>query len=237
MIGEIKTLRALAYFYLVRTYKEVPFITDATVSDDQNFNKAKSSEDHILDALITDLVSAERVVRSTFESTKYSKGRITKNAVRALLADIYLWRNEYQSCVSKCNEILADTTIRLVQNFSDNLYNTVFVRGNSRESIFELQYSNDIQWNEATKAYYGTAGNAKDQAGELYAPDYIVTAGSSSPFAFEIGPRKKESEYDKRRYYNINVSTSSGTNYIFKYAGSNWNMIGNITSSDRKSVV
>ena len=223
MIGEIRALRALAYFYLVRTYKEVLYRDEPSVSDNQDYNKAKSSEDYVLDKIIADLLAAEPVVRTQFESTRHTKGRITKNGVRAILADVYLWRSQYNECVTKCNQILADTTITLVKDFNGNLYSNIFGSGNSKESIFELQYNSDINWNEATKGYYGTAGNMDAQQGELFCPQYMLTPGTStSPFAYIISAKKKESEEDQRKKYSVIEDEQSGTHLIFKYAGNDW---------------
>lgn len=222
MIGEVRALRAMAYFYLVRTFKEVPYIDEPSITDDQDYNKAKSSEDFVLDKIEADLIAAERVVRTQFDKTASTKGRITKNAVRAALADVYLWRNQYANCIAKCDEVMADTTLKLVKNVNNNVYSQIFGRGNSTESIFELQYNNDIQWNNSTKIFYGTSGNLSDQRGEVYVPEYLITAGNSSPFSYQITARKKEADNDKRKSYNFVADDQSGINLVFKYAGSDW---------------
>ena len=67
MIGEAKALRALAYFYLVRTYKEVPYVDEPSITDDQNYNRTKSSEEYIREKLEEDLLVAEKLVRSQFD--------------------------------------------------------------------------------------------------------------------------------------------------------------------------
>ena len=222
MIGEAKALRALAYFYLVRTYKEVPYVDEPSITDDQNYNRKKSSEEYILEKIEEDLLVAEKVVRSQFDKTANTKGRITKNGVRAILADVYLWRDQFGKCIVKCDEIMADTTVSLVKSIGNNIYSQIFGRGNSTESIFELQYNNDIQWNNATKRYYGTSGNADDIRGEFYAPQYIVKEGIFSPFSYSgNNSKKKEAPNDIRLKYSIREETASGMNYIFKYAGSN----------------
>jgi stalled ribosome alternative rescue factor ArfA len=43
---------------------------------------------------------------SAYGKANANKGRITKNAIRALLADIYLWRNKYDDCISVINRVL-----------------------------------------------------------------------------------------------------------------------------------
>ena len=114
-LAEAKTIRALVYFYLVRTYKDVPFITEPYVEDTQKFDIPQSEGDSILKILVEDLIEAERgaiktrgnyLMNSNF--ARQTKGRITKNAVRAILADIYLWLEEYNNCIDACDRVLAD---------------------------------------------------------------------------------------------------------------------------------
>ena len=131
MMGEVKALRALAYFYLVRTFKEVPYGTDPSISDNQEYNREKSSEEFLIGKIIEDLESAERLVRNKFETTRYNKGRIIKSSVRAMLADVYLWTNNYDKCVNYCDLVMADTTYTLTKNdVSSSVDNRIYGSGN-----------------------------------------------------------------------------------------------------------
>ena len=60
--AEALTIRALAYFYLVRTFKEVPWIEDASINDTQNYQQAKDSEQTIISNIIRDLLIAQQSV-------------------------------------------------------------------------------------------------------------------------------------------------------------------------------
>ena len=137
-MGEAYALRALYYFYLVRTFREVPIIKEPYESDSQNFNTSASSEKDVLDFIEEDLDFALKNAPATFVDINDKYGRVTKNAVRALWADVKLWRNEYQACIDLCTAIDADYSSSLV-NPQD--WYTIFCPGNSSESIFELQYS------------------------------------------------------------------------------------------------
>ena len=46
--AEAKAIRALCYFYLVRSFKKLPLVTQATVDDDETFQVAASSADKVL---------------------------------------------------------------------------------------------------------------------------------------------------------------------------------------------
>ena len=106
--AEVLTIRALAYFYLVRTFKKVPWIEEPSIDDQQEYNIPQSSEEVVLQNIEGDLLTALAYARDKFEKTEYNKGRVTKNAVRAILADIYLWQGNYQACIEMCDQILDD---------------------------------------------------------------------------------------------------------------------------------
>jgi starch-binding outer membrane protein, SusD/RagB family len=216
--AEAYTLRALCYFYLVRAFKEVPWIEDPSIDDTQNFKYEKSTEDVILGHLIDDLKYARQYAVTDFGKVAFNKGRITRNAVDALLADIYLWKQDYSDCVSSCNSILADKTLYLQE--ADLVYTSVFYIGNSSESIFELQFDDDVQKNNPVFNLYGVSG---DMLGEVAFPatlgydSYEKLAGIHSPFNFKGINNTIEGEDDiraKDSYYLY-----GGRYFIFKYAG------------------
>ena len=88
-------------------------------------------------------------------------------AVKALLADIYLWMENYEKCNRKCEEIIASGQYTLIpvtrqkqESGEDGeesgvtiyypdpstyfaLFNQMYYEGNSMESIFELQFSTE----------------------------------------------------------------------------------------------
>ncbi len=139
-IAEAKGIRALCYFTLVRTFHDVPFITKPTVGDAQSFEVPQSTPEYIVDYLIQDLKDSENSAVSGYENKQYDKGRITQKSIRALIADMYLWKNDYNNCVAYCNKILNDQTTGLALEPSSVYNKNVFIEGNSKESIFELQF-------------------------------------------------------------------------------------------------
>lgn len=106
--AEVKCIRALCYFYLIRTFKKVPLVTWATIGDDESFAVAASTEDDILKQIIEDLEWAEDYVwnKNFFEDTAERKGRFNKQSAKALLADIYLWKGDYARCAEYCKDIM-----------------------------------------------------------------------------------------------------------------------------------
>ena len=138
--SEALFLRSLAYFYLVRIFKEVPYITEPSESDAVDFYLPKSEEDFVLDAIKQDLLEARKFVREEYGSAENNMGRTSKNSINALLADISLWLFEYQECIDYINEI-EKTTATLV---SSGRWFSIFYPGNSLEGIFEVQFNTSL---------------------------------------------------------------------------------------------
>ena len=87
LYGEALTLRAVAYFDLIRFWGDVPFKTEPTRAGD-DFNLGRTSRDVIYDYILNDLAYAATVVPWASEVTY--KDRITKGAVYGLTARIAL---------------------------------------------------------------------------------------------------------------------------------------------------
>lgn len=140
-VGEALTLRALMYFYLVRSFGEVPLKLNATVSDQDIVNLPKSKSDVILNQIVADLKKAEPSLPVTYGSNAMDKGRVTRFAVNAILADVYLWMDKYAESAAECDKIINAGRFGLVN--TQDYYTQLFLEGNSIESIFELQF--DVQ--------------------------------------------------------------------------------------------
>lgn len=101
VIGEMKAIRALCHFYLVRTFRDIPLLTEARVDDSQELYDSQVDPIVALDSCLNDLYAAENLVLVTGnypEETGVNNknfGRITKDAVRAMIADVLLWKGAF----------------------------------------------------------------------------------------------------------------------------------------------
>lgn len=136
-IAEATFQRSLCYFWLVKTFHEVPLVLEPYVDDSAPYAVAKSTEREILDQIIADLNGIVSQARPGYEVPEENKGRATRWAVYALLADIYLWDEQYGKCISACDEILNSGQLELLP--AKNWFE-LYYPGNSKESIFELNY-------------------------------------------------------------------------------------------------
>ena len=124
--GEMLAIRALCHFYLVRTFRDIPLLKEAMIDDDQNLYQAQVTPLEALDFILEDLYEAEDLVMDSgnFPNMTDNKGRITKDAVRAMIADALLWKaafaqnaaggsdagvkDYYTECIQFCDAILND---------------------------------------------------------------------------------------------------------------------------------
>lgn len=157
-IAEVKAIRAFCYFTLVRTFRDVPLITEPTIDDTQVFQCAQSDPDELIDFLISDLQAVENDAVEAWPSTDYTKGRFTRAGLRALLADMCLWRNRYNDCITYCDRVIDDTKNILSLTGSNAFNQSVFVTGNSSESIIEFQFTRNNIPNYTLCEFYGTSG-------------------------------------------------------------------------------
>jgi starch-binding outer membrane protein, SusD/RagB family len=149
--AEALFIRSLSYFYLVRVWKDVPLVIEPSISDTANLYLPKSSEKVVVHQIIKDLLVAKDKAYTTeyrYDGSPagYFYGRANKYAVMALLADVYLWDEQYQNCINYCDS-LTNTGIFSLEDNSTwfNLYNP----GNSPvESIFELQFDDNLEGQE-----------------------------------------------------------------------------------------
>jgi starch-binding outer membrane protein, SusD/RagB family len=145
-IAEVKGLRALMYFYLVRSFGDVPLRIKATASDQDIEQIPKTTKDSVLLQIVKDLTEAESNAVVSFGDRASDKGRITKFTINAIQADVYLWMERYADCVTACNKIINSNQFGLIDGtVSNTWFNTLYVNGNSNESIFEFQFDNQRQ--------------------------------------------------------------------------------------------
>lgn len=143
MKGEMYALRALCYFYLVRTFEDVPVWKEPYESDAQSTSSPAVLQEEVLDFIEEDLELAFDLVKERFDQPEHKLGRVTQNAVRAIWADVKLWRGgkeNYEACVNLCNELEPFYHSKMVESRE---WFSMFSMGNSSESIFEYQFLDD----------------------------------------------------------------------------------------------
>ncbi len=133
--GEVKTIRAYAYFNLTRLFGRVP-IVDTVLTADQLASVSQSSKEQLYTFIEKDLLEAIEVLPAGY--TKDWAGRINRYTAMALKAKVHMYQAEWDSVASLTDRIIASGRYSLLPVFRD-----VFsIDGeNSRESLFEVQSS------------------------------------------------------------------------------------------------
>ena len=184
--------RAFCYLVLVKNFKEVPLVTEPYVDDSHDFNIAKATEEQIIAQIKKDVESAlaTNAAKSTYENDWETKGRATKWALYALMADACLWSEDYDGCIKYCDLILnadqsGDTFYPKFLSKTEDWY-TMFYPGNSNESIFELNwdYNTEKKNNNLSGMFpsTGTGGtlNFTNAATQKMATENETVAATSS---------------------------------------------------------
>ena len=245
-IAEVTTLRALCYFYLIRAFRDVPYTTAPSIDDNQNYFLPATPFNDVVDSLINDLervqdkalrrYELDKVENKSIVVPKTNNSRITRSAIYALLADLYLWKGDWDNVIKYCDKVLAyklEVYKELQQKyqFTDvalydsiplileapqgsnnvgNAYTEIFGQGQSFESLFELYYNGTNEQNKWISTYYGSGDN---NPGQLKAADFLAdgfTDDNSQVF---------ETQRDCRFYEGVR---SEGTSYsIAKYRRTN----------------
>ena len=146
-LAEAYFMRAYSYLLLVKNFKEVPLVLSAYVNDNASFDLAKSSEAEIIAQIKADVKAAlaTGAAKGTYEEDWATKGRATKWALYALMADACLWSEDYDQCIEYCNLILnATDTFRPVFMSNTSDWFSIFYPGNSNESIMELNWDHSL---------------------------------------------------------------------------------------------
>ncbi len=236
-IAEMTAIRALCYFYLIRTFRDVPYTTQPTISDDAEFVLPATPFMTVVDSLISDLervkddalrrTAQERVVAKSIYVPAENSSRVTRWMIFSLLADLYLWKGDWDQTISYCDAVLKykkeiyDDLIQTDQvndvglyhnvplilestkgsTTVGNAYNQIFGQGNSFESIFELFYNGET--GSTNKWVYTYFGNYNNTIGRLKAAEFLMdgfTTGKNQLFPAQT---------DCRAYENMIASGNS----------------------------
>ena len=146
-LGEAYFLRAHYYYILVRLYGGVPLRLEP-YNPGEPTAIARSSVDEVYRQIHSDCQKAMDLLPAKSEYNKSNVGRASKDAAMTMMADMYLTlapdhSEDYQHVVNLCDSVTALGYDLSQCNFSTNFDATV---NNGSESIFEVQYSGDTEY-------------------------------------------------------------------------------------------
>ena len=267
-IAEATFIRDLCYFYLFRTFGEAPLVFEASISDDADFEVAPTPAftyqdgkwviGPALDALINDLKGVENMAVRRYvddsdmqniiasSAASENSSRVTRYAIYALLAELNLWKGDFDETIRYCDLIIDYKkkqydekkenlgTITDMMLFNDiplireceeggtrcgNAISEIFGTGNSFESIFELYFQvNQNSSNEFVSTYYGTSGTPLGRLATIDENRKDVITGNNTLF----------SKDDCRAYGTM--KNENGKMSIAKYAASSVSMSNRLST-------
>lgn len=142
-VSEALAIRALMYFYLVRSFGDVPLKLQSTSSDSDLKQLAKSPANIVLKQIVADLQTAEAGAVETYGDNASDRGRITKYTINTIQADVYLWMDDYANCIAACDKVINSGRYGLIA-WDGSWFNTLYFNGNSNEGILELEFDKQI---------------------------------------------------------------------------------------------
>ena len=205
-IAEVTAIRSLCYFYLIRAFRDVPYNNEVYVEDTQEMQLPAMPFAQVLDNLIADLEAVKNDAVKTYPKNKqgYQTGRITQEAINAMLCEMYLWKKDYATCIHYADLVIEakkeqeeerkqeSTSLGvvtedfyngypLISNYSGasttpfgNAYRSIFGEGGSTETIFELAFVKDNDNMPSNGAVSDFYGNAKVGMG-FVRPSTVIT--------------------------------------------------------------
>lgn len=138
-IGELKFIRALGYFYLVRFWGKVPLRTEENIND---FDMTTSSVEDIYKLILSDLEFAVKYC----PAKPRTKGVPGVNVSKSLLSLVYLELGDYQNAAKYSKEVIDSKEYSLVPAdiTSTRPFDGIFVPfRKSSEEVFYSQCSNE----------------------------------------------------------------------------------------------
>ena len=225
--AQMLALRSLCYFYLVRAFRDVPYMAQSVESDDDVEAVPQSSPAEVLQHCLDDLQEAHNYIMKSGgygQNNWRNWGYITSDAVHAIMADIYLWRGsmthdnaDYEKVVELVDRVVEakdayyrkynservgtgeEDPYHLYDGEEAQLELFHFNNGNSRESILEWQYNGINNANSELEHFYYKTDNSA-QNGRLMASRIFNSV--------ETGANKEQSQklffsLNDYRFWNI----------------------------------
>ncbi|MEM7486863.1 MAG: RagB/SusD family nutrient uptake outer membrane protein [Bacteroidota bacterium] len=195
-IGEMKFVRALLYYNLVRLYGDVPLVVVETESPFDFFGQGRTPAAEVYTQITTDLTDAIADL-----PVAKSPGRPASGAAQALLADVQFTLGDSSGALTNLEAVLNSGEYELMPSTSE-----IFGEANegNAEILFEVQYASGFDAdgdNEGSSAGSqfrpsGTTANAKGhnlptqafidsfEAGDTRLDDYVAIEPDANPFYF-----------------------------------------------------
>lgn len=134
-IGEVKFIRALTYFNLVRIWGDVPLIIEERENVFDAFQDTRTPASEVYQQIIQDLTDAIDALPIKGQT---AKGRATKGAAQALLGKVYLTLKQWNDAVNLLDQVVNSPAKYTLEPKYANIFSPS--NENGIESIFEVEF-------------------------------------------------------------------------------------------------
>ncbi len=259
-VAEAVTLRSLAHFYLIRAFRDVPYVKEPSIDDSKSFRVPANSFDDVLSNLINDMeaIKNDAVIRYSEEGYE-NRYRVTRSACYALLADMYLWQGNWNKCIECCDYVI-DQKIKDYNreyekhpsSMSVDLYGKFPLISESTQGSSEMGLAyNSIFGNSGTSLVSGYSfesifelsfnterlGRQNSSVSNFYGDGDDLHGQIGVPAYLFSDPISSTNDYfaktDCRRVENIQIDNNKG--YISKYAAEDISITMSLQTGDMKT--
>jgi len=145
-LGECHFMRALAYFYLVRLWGNVPIIEDAADFADDPNNVHSNRQDDVYTFIKNDLLKAIELLKEKVRGNNYSdNAHVSKGSAKALLAKVYLYQKDYANARLMAADVINSGEFKLYggPELPTKTFGDLFLvsNNNNEESIMAWQWT------------------------------------------------------------------------------------------------
>ncbi len=148
-IAEAKFIRAFAYFYIARTFKDAPIVADPNkLTEPDGYLVPRYIQKDVLRFAIEDL----KVAEVGLPEVSFQDGRVTKYAAKGLMAKVYLYMKDYTNAKAKSKEVIDYATanpgrLGLNPDFLGMFTSSVKANESNKENLFSLRWLTAMSWN------------------------------------------------------------------------------------------
>ena len=216
-VGEMKFIRALLYFNLVRLYGDVPLVIEETSNPNDFFGQERTPTTGVYTRIITDLDEAITVL----PENQSEAGRVTQIAAQSLLGKVHLTLGNYGEATNHLSAVKASGKHTLVAIPADIF---TLETDNIEESIFAVQFESGLNGNsEGSDLFQQTApsGTVNGAKGHSLPTVSLYNLFDQSDLRFDafLGTTDEGIPFSKKYKEPTTDPRDGGSNYIvLRYA-------------------
>jgi hypothetical protein len=156
LLGEAYTLRAWAYFVLVRTFGGVPIVTEPSDGVNRDYFVKQSTEAEVLDQIEKDLAYPIANMSKPQQSGN-ARRRATRGAAKALLVHVKAWRNQYKAAEDAATDLITNEgyVLEPTGSYMSQFHNTTGTNEVIFALGFDLNKNNPLIFRTNSNAGYG----------------------------------------------------------------------------------